>query len=378
MALYELGIDKLINIEQTTFSAAKVKERADLQRLLRMQIDAIVPDGMVISEEFSNWDDSSRRIDLLVLDRDANLVVVELKRTEDGGHMELQAIRYAAMISAMTWEKAVDAHREFLLRLGIEDDPQVRMLSFLGWDEPQEDLFANDIRIVLASADFSKELTTAVLWLNERGLDIRCVRMVPYMHADKTLVDIQQVIPLPEVQEYQVRLREKEIQERVARKEISTRGELHRDFWSGLLTKANAVLDLHRNISPSKEHWLNTTSGGLQFAYIILRDRGRVELVLDRPSREETKAIFDEIATHRTQIDCNFGAPLIWYRNDAANSSKVMCEVTGGGLRDESTWDALQTKMVEAMQRLFQVLNPYIQKYREGATPVIPAGRVAS
>ena len=37
---------------------------------------------------------------------DANLVVVELKRTEDGGLMDLQALRYAAMISAMPFERA--------------------------------------------------------------------------------------------------------------------------------------------------------------------------------------------------------------------------------------------------------------------------------
>jgi len=32
----------------------------------------------------------------------------ELKRTEDGGHMGLQAVRYAAMVSAMPFEKAVE------------------------------------------------------------------------------------------------------------------------------------------------------------------------------------------------------------------------------------------------------------------------------
>ena len=31
------------------------------------------------------------------LDNAARLVVVELKRTDDGGHLELQALRYAAM-----------------------------------------------------------------------------------------------------------------------------------------------------------------------------------------------------------------------------------------------------------------------------------------
>jgi len=69
---------------------------------------------MVISEEFDQWGESSRRIDLLCIDKEANLVVVELKRTEDGGHMELQAIRYAAKISAVTFSQLVDVHGQYL------------------------------------------------------------------------------------------------------------------------------------------------------------------------------------------------------------------------------------------------------------------------
>lgn len=42
------------------------------------------------------------------VDDNANLVVIELKRDDDGGHMELQAIRYAAMVSGMTFSRAVD------------------------------------------------------------------------------------------------------------------------------------------------------------------------------------------------------------------------------------------------------------------------------
>ena len=75
--------------------------------MLKAQIDEIVPDTLVVAEEFGDWEDSRRRIDLLGIDKNANLVVIELKRTQDGGHMELQALRYAAMISALSFDKLV-------------------------------------------------------------------------------------------------------------------------------------------------------------------------------------------------------------------------------------------------------------------------------
>ena len=147
-----------------------------MQRLLRENIAVIAPDTLVIAKEYGEWDDSRRRIDLLGFDREANLVVIELKRTEDAGHMELQAIRYAAMVSTMTFDQAVAAFDRYLRQIGCEDaDARGELLAFLGWDEPDHDQFAQEVKIVLASAEFSLELTTAVLWLNQRDLDIRCV-----------------------------------------------------------------------------------------------------------------------------------------------------------------------------------------------------------
>jgi hypothetical protein len=58
--------------------------------------------------------------------------------------------------------------------------PKNPILEFLGWDEPNEDTFAKEVRIILASADLSREITTSVIWLNRFGLDIRCVRFRPY------------------------------------------------------------------------------------------------------------------------------------------------------------------------------------------------------
>lgn len=217
MAIYELTKGNIREIEQTKFAQVGVNERSDLQRLLREQVEVISPDTLVIAEEFGDWDDSRRRIDLLGLDKEANLVVIELKRTEDGGHMELQALRYAAMVSAMTFENAVEIYRRHLEKLGRDDDPEGKILDHLEWEEPNEDEFAQDVRIVLASAEFSKELTTAVMWLNDRDLDIQCVRLKPYRDGQRTLLDVQRIIPLPEVEDYRIQIKEKQRRERKAR-----------------------------------------------------------------------------------------------------------------------------------------------------------------
>ena len=218
MTIFQVTSDSLVRAKETTFEAEGIKERSDLQRLLKKQIDVITPDTLVISEEFGNWEDSKRRVDLLGLDKDANLVVIELKRTEDGGYMELQSIRYAAMLSAMTFDKAVDIYSRYLESEGVVAGAREGILEFLEWEEPNEEEFAQDSRIILASAEFSKELTTSVIWLNDRGLDIRCIRLRPYMHKEMLFIDVQQVIPLPEANEYQVRIREKQQKERASRK----------------------------------------------------------------------------------------------------------------------------------------------------------------
>jgi hypothetical protein len=208
MPIVRITSDSIEPIEATTLTALGLRERADLQQLLKKNIAAIDPDLLLIGEEFGEWADSRRRIDLLAVDRSANLVVIELKRDDDA-HMELQALRYAAMIAPLTFDRVAAVYEAFVQREGQEIDARARLLEFLGSDAEEAEPAISDVRIVLVASDFSRELTTTVLWLNERGLDIRCVRLKPYAVGTVLLADVQQLIPLPEAEEYQVSLREK-------------------------------------------------------------------------------------------------------------------------------------------------------------------------
>lgn len=216
MPLYEIQQPDLTlrEIAPSTFSDLQIRERAHLQAMLRDTPGVIAPDLFVFAEEFSDWQESLRRIDLLALDKEANLVIIELKRVEEGGHMELQALRYAAMLSTVDFDGVVAAYEKMLENPEVArkrgygpDQAREALLEFLGATD--EVVISDTPRIILMAPSFSKEITTTILWLNEKGLDLRCVQVRPYQLGDVNYLDVEQVIPLPSADDYIVRRREK-------------------------------------------------------------------------------------------------------------------------------------------------------------------------
>lgn len=227
MALYEFTDDtRLIRVEPQKFSDLMILERTHLQRALREAIDAITPGvvTMVLTEEFGDWKDANRRIDLLCLDSDGHLVVIELKRSESAGHADLQALRYAAMVAPMTFDQAVTAHAKYLGAVGQDPASAENSIRTFLDQESGSVAFKTVVRIVLAAGNFDPEITTSVLWLNSMGLDIRCVQMQPHLVGTRRILDIKQLIPLPEAAHYQVAIREK------SREQVAAQEGSYRDF----------------------------------------------------------------------------------------------------------------------------------------------------
>jgi hypothetical protein len=335
MPLYQVTKSDLKPIPETNFGAERVMERGDLQRLLREQVEVLGDDLMVIAEEFGDWLDSTRRIDLLCIDSEANLVVIELKRTQDGGHMELQALRYAAMISAMTFEQAVEAYASFKSKATPETAAaRSAILGFLGWEDEEAGSFAQETRIVLASADFGKELTTAVFWLRDYGVDIRCVRLRPYRMPDGAiLLDVQQLIPLPETSEFQTQIG---VKKQVERQNRSNRDELRLKFWQGLLDYAKTITPLHANRTANGGGSIPGAIGraGFSINYVVRKTDSQVELWISfGPGQTaKNKAAFKVLESQKDSIENVFGGKLDWQEFPEGVGCLVRF-VTEGGYR---------------------------------------------
>ena len=178
--------------------------------MLRDRPDLLEEGLFVVAEEYGDWEESNRRIDLLALDGKGRLVVVELKRSDQDSLMDLQAIRYAAMVANMTLDQAIDAHRWYLKERRMGGDADAFIRAHLEPDEAGTRISTANPRIILVSANFSRELTTSVLWLNQRDMDITCIKLQPYRSENELFLEVSQVIPVPEAADYMVRLRNRE------------------------------------------------------------------------------------------------------------------------------------------------------------------------
>lgn len=362
MSLYRVASDKLETISRTSFSAENVFERKDLQRLLRNDISPVGDDLMVIAEEFGEWEDSNRRIDLLCLSKRAGLVVVEIKRSEDGGHMDLQAIRYAAMVSSMVLDQAIQAYAR--MRGADEDTAKSDVLNFLDLDSAEEAELSGEVRIVLVSADFSTELTTAVLWLNRHDLDITCIRLRPYRVDEQLLIDATQIIPLPEAEDYEIKVRE---QEKEKRKVLGARQETIRKFWSQFIERSKGKTPLLRNRATTTDHWLSAGIGrsGFSLTGSLTQRSSQVECYIRVEGVEEkSKSAFKQLSARKAEIEAKFGAVLDWQELPGRLGCRICKQFPGGWKSPEAEWQSIQDQMIDGLIRLEAALKKPVQELK--------------
>jgi hypothetical protein len=165
------------------------------------------------------------------------------------------------------------------------------------------------------------------MWLRDNyDLDVRCVRLKPYKLSDgRVLLDIQQLIPLPEATDFQTKLGVKKLAERKNRAE---RHDLRFRFWQALLSQARDKTDLHANRSPNDGNWISGSTGraGFDFSYVARQRDSQVELWI-----HNDKDAFHQLEAQREAIEAEFGVPLEWM--DVEGKGARIRYVVDGGYR---------------------------------------------
>ena len=192
-------------IAEVEFASLGFQERRDIQEWVAANPGIVGEDLLIIGKEFSGFDRTDERLDLLAVDADGKLVIIELKRDDTGVDAHWQAIKYASYLRRASVEDIIRMLADYS-KLS-EEDATNRLLQHLNDDDLNA--LNNDQRIILASHRFAPEVTSAALWLNEKapGEDlITCVQLIPYRDVQTASLYVQShtIIPVPGIDDYVV------------------------------------------------------------------------------------------------------------------------------------------------------------------------------
>jgi len=187
---------------------AGLKERQHLQEWVIAHPQVLGPSVKIVAFEFGSWtgftgDKERDRLDVLALDGDGHLIVVELKRDRAPDTVEMQALKYAALVSRFTRDDLDKVHARFASKqAGADVTVEQAAADLDAWATVTEESLRLP-SIVLMASDFPATVTATVVFLHQQlGLDIRLLAFQAYRTSHDVLVTVSQHYPPPGIEEF--------------------------------------------------------------------------------------------------------------------------------------------------------------------------------
>ena len=262
-------------IEEVDFARLGLQERKNIQEWIAANPSILGEDLLIIAKEFSSFDGTNERLDLLAVDPDGKLVVIELKRDDTGANVHWQAIKYASYLHHTKQEDIIRMLAAY--EKGSEEDAKQRLQDHL--DNDDLDILNHDQRIILASHRFAQEVTSAALWLNQKtpGEDlITCIQLTPYRDAktDSLYIQSNTIIPVPGAEDLIIQIRTTEKEDGVSSSGVTRRSTARYYRNDDVTSFLRRVRDLALNGLPdeikpnNKSRWANIGDDNIRYYHL--------------------------------------------------------------------------------------------------------------
>lgn len=360
--------NQIQQIKQCTFSELGFRERDHLQEWIAKEPSVLGEELLIIQKEFSGFSDTQERLDLLALDKQGSLVIIENKLDDSGRDVTWQAMKYASYCSSLSKENIRKMYQDYLDQNSFDVKAEDGLSDFYDGAD-YEDIALNKgvtQRIILIAAKFRKEVTSTVLWLLNYKVRIQCFRATPYSMGEELFLNVDQIIPTQDAEDYMIGMAEKAQEDISSQTQSNQLQIIRKEFWTKLLPVMNSKSSLYQNINTSAYHWIGAGSGvrGLGLNFVATKSYGRAELYIDRGDKEENKFVFDELEKNKEKIESDFGGELVWERLDSKRASRIKVE-TNGNVTDKEQWDGMIEFMTDSMVNLESALKLPIKNVGE-------------
>ena len=260
--MYRINKEKNIiePLEKRSFTELNFRERDHLQEWIAKNPSSLGEELLIIQKEYAGFDKTNERLDLLALDKEGALVIIENKLDDSGKDVTWQAVKYASYCSGFSKESIVNIYQKYLdgIEPGIDAEKKIREFLEKKDDDENGELELNEVltqRIILVAANFRPEVISAVLWLLNFNVQLKCFQATPYSMNDEIFLTIEQVIPTPADEEFIMKATEKNLDNIKSKIKSKKDKEIYKEFWSNLLPVINLKSTLFENSKPHYKNW---------------------------------------------------------------------------------------------------------------------------
>jgi len=353
---------KAVPLQKKSFSELNLSERYDLQEWIANNPKILGENLLIIQKEFDGFSDTNERLDLLALDENGKLVVIENKLDDSGKDVVWQALKYVSYCATLTKSEISEIYQRYL-KQGNAQEKISEFFDGQDYESIRLNSVEGDQRIILVAANFRKEVTSTVLWLrNYHGVDITCIKVTPYMDGEKIYLVVEQIIPIQDIGDYQIRLTAKKQEETISSKEEATRHKKRYNFWEQALPILRVKTGIFNNVSPTKDNWIAGASGysGVSFNPVIRMDGARAELYIDTGDELRNTIIFQKLKSKENEINSSFSNELIWQDLPGKRACRICVQYNSFGLNDVEHWDEIIDWLADNISTLIKIFKPLL------------------
>lgn len=363
--------NNITKLEEREFKDLGFRERDHLQEWIAKNPDVLGEELLIIQKEYNGFNDTNERLDLLALDKDGNLVIIENKLDDTGKDVVWQALKYTSYCSTLTTEQIIRLFQEYLNTYSKGDeDAKELLLEFLDREDDEDLLLnSNDQRIVFIANNYRKEVTSTALWLLDHDIALQCFRAKPYSLGEELFLQIEQIIPLPETNEFMIDAKEKEKEKKGKSKKVEESKARLLEFW-GLLKENLETKNInYLDRVTSKPHYaIGFWKGRGKFCFCIGRNTFRVELYFHN---DVDKTRFDAMYEYKNELE-DAVSEIQWQRLDTKKASRIKLETSieekdrfQGNWQDKTNWADVIDWYTENMLLFYNTVYPIWEKVQK-------------
>lgn len=359
--MYKINVEtnELIPLDKKTFSESKFRERDHLQEWIAKDPSVLGEELLILQKEFSGFEDTNERFDLLALDKQGQLVIIENKLDDSGKDVVWQALKYASYCSTLSTSEIIEMLKEY--NNAENFDAEEAITDFLNHQE--EDLELNEgvgLRIIFIAAHFRKEVTSTALWLMENGLQIQCFQSSLYVYRGDYFFNIKQILPVPNTEDMIIRKanKQREIQKIKSIKTLTAKQ--YTPFWQQLFEQMpNHTLNypFNRTECHSKDLAVKLPIKGTYVEIVLTTKQVRIQL--DPKDNQDIvgATLYQWLKANKSVFDVALNQAAVLYDKNKG-SGRLGFELIKDASNTEN-WDEITTWISNSLPMFQEVIKQH-------------------